>query len=109
MTNKIGPMDQGAVGKVGNKAADTGASDKVSANAPTAGNAAKSQTSTNDTVKLTSAAKLLERLEKTLDALPAVDATRVAEVKTAIESGDYQIDADAIAAAMIRFERSLGE
>ena len=63
-----------------------------------------------DTKRLTAETyRLLERLEKSLADLPAVDATRVAEVKAAIENGDYEIDADAIADAMIRFERSLGE
>ena len=39
------------------------------------------------------------------------DAVRslVSEVKAAIENGEYEIDADAIADAMIRFERSFGE
>jgi flagellar biosynthesis anti-sigma factor FlgM len=41
--------------------------------------------------------------------LPAVDSARVAEIKSAIENGDYQIDSDAIAEAMIRLDRSFGE
>ena len=70
---------------------------------------AASPASSGDTVNLTSSAKLLERLDKTLASLPAVDSERVAEIKAAIENGDYQIDADAIADAMIRLDRSLGE
>ncbi len=65
--------------------------------------------SRGDTVQLTSNAKLLERLDKSLASLPDINEARVAEIKTAIENGDYEIDADAVAAAMLRFERSLGD
>ena len=102
-------MDPSALGKVGNKANDTSASRKVSGDAGASKDTAQSAAPTSDTVELTSSAKLLERLEKTLASLPAVDSNRVAEVKAAIENGEYEIDADAIADAMIRFERSLGE
>ncbi len=102
-------MDPSALGKVGNKAGDTSASRKVSGDTAASRDTAQSAVPTSDTVELTSGAKLLERLEKTLASLPAVDSDRVAEIKAAIENGDYEIDADAIADAMIRFERSLGE
>jgi len=109
MANRIGPMDPSALGKVGNKVSDTGAGRKVSGDSGAAKDASQGQVSANDTVELTSSAKLLERLEKTLATLPAVDSNRVSEVKAAIENGEYEIDADAIADAMIRFERSFGE
>lgn len=109
MANRIGPMDPSAIGKAGGKVNDTGAGQKVSGDSGASKDASQSQVPTSDTVELTSSAKLLERLEKTLASLPAVDSNRVAEVKAAIENGDYEIDADAIADAMIRFERSLGE
>ena len=109
MANRIGPMDPSALGKVGNKVGDTGAGRKVSGDSAISKDAAQQPVATSDTVELTSSAKLLERLEKTLADLPAVDSARVAEVKAAIENGEYEIDADAIADAMIRFERSLGD
>jgi len=109
MTNRIGPMDQGLIGKVGNKVDETSVNRKVSRDSGSTGGLVKDPVSTNDTVELTSSAKLLERLDKSLASLPAVDSTRVAEVKTAIENGQYQIDADAIAEAMIRFEQLLGD
>ena len=109
MANRIGPMDPSALGKVGNKVSDTGGSRKVSDDSAASKETAQSAVPASDTVELTSSAKLLERLEKTLASLPAVDSNRVAEVKAAIENGEYEIDADAIADAMIRFERSLGE
>lgn len=109
MTNRIGPVDQGALGKLGNKVEDTASSSKSGSSTAATGSPAASQAPTNDTVELTSGAKLLERLERTLEALPSVDSARVAEVKAAIENGEYQIDTDAIAEAMIRLERTLGE
>jgi negative regulator of flagellin synthesis FlgM len=102
-------MDQGTIGKLGNKVDETRSSSKVSGDAAAPEKASAAPASANDTVNLTSSAKLLERLDKTLESLPAVDAGRVAEIKTAIENGDYHIDADAIAEAMIRLDRSLGD
>ena len=43
------------------------------------------------------------RLDKALASAPDIDETRVAEIKAAIENGNYEIDADAIADALIRF------
>ncbi len=101
-------MDPSAIGKAGSKVDDSGSTRKVSSDAG-ASRGAQGPASAVDTVELTSSAKLLERLEKTLASLPTVDSARVAEVRNAIENGNYEIDADAIADAMIRFDRSLGE
>lgn len=102
-------MDPNSIGKLGNKVDDAGTSRKVSNDPAVSPGAQTGSKSTSDTVNLTSSAQLLERLEKSLASLPDVDVDRVAEVKLALENGDYQIDADAIADAMIRFERSFGE
>ncbi len=101
-------MDQNPIGKLGSKI-DESANSKAAADPAAAGSPSPKAQQASDTVKLTSGAQLLERLEKTLADLPGVDETRVAEVKAAIENGNYEINADAIADAMIRFERSLGE
>ena len=101
-------MDQGTLGKIGNKVDETRTTSKVSADTA-APEKAPAAASTGDKVNLTDNAKLLERLDKSLASLPAVDAGRVAEIKSAIENGNYQIDADAIAEAMIRLDRSLGD
>jgi negative regulator of flagellin synthesis FlgM len=101
-------MDPGALGKVGGKVEDTSTNRKIHERSGDATNAARTGGATNDTVELTSSAKLLERLDKTLASLPVVDSNRVAAVKAAIENGDYEIDAAAIADAMLRFEQSLG-
>lgn len=102
-------MDQGTLGKIGNKVDETSTSGKVKPSSASQDPAAANAAPTSDTVNLTSSAKLLERLDKTLEALPAVNADRVAEIRNAIESGDYEIDSDAIADAMIRLDRSFGE
>jgi len=102
-------MDQGTLGKIGTKVDEAKTSSKVEPNAPKPEQATATPASSSDTVKLTSSAKLLERLDKTLESLPAVNAERVAEIRNAIESGDYVIDSDAIADAMIRLDRSLVE
>ena len=101
-------MDQGQLGKIGNKVDETRTTSKVSADSA-APDKAPTAAPAKDTVNLTNSAKLLERLDKSLASLPAVDAGRVAEIKSAIENGNYEINADAIAEAMIRLDRSLGE
>ena len=102
-------MDHGILGKVGNKVDETTTGTTVQPNSAAPDKAASKSAGSSDTVNLTSSAKLLERLDKTLAALPTVDLDRVSEIKTAIENGDYEIDADAIADALIRIDRSLGD
>ena len=102
-------MDQGMLGKIGNKVDEAGSSSKVSRERVTPDKAQQSPPSTSDTVNLTNDAKLLAKLDETLASLPVVDGARVAEIKTAIENGDYEINAEAIADAMIRMDRSFGE
>ncbi len=108
MTNKIGPMDPNM--RVGNKIDESRPAERTSTERATADSAAGARPdAAGDTVSLTSGAQLLERLEKTLETLPAVDSQRVDEIRTAIENGDYEIDSQAIADAMLRLERSFGE
>lgn len=109
MTNRIGPVDQGITGKIGSKVDETSTTKTVPGSAAAKDTSNPSSTAQSDTVNLTSSAKLLARLDETLASLPAVNAERVAEIKSAIENGEYQIDSDAIAEAMIRLDRSLAE
>jgi negative regulator of flagellin synthesis FlgM len=102
-------MDQGILGKIGTKVDETSTGKKVSPHSSAAKNSAAQPASSSDTVNLTSSAKLLEQLDNTLKSLPAVNAERVSEVKGAIESGNFEIDSQAIADAMIRLDRSFGE
>ncbi|MEX2257914.1 MAG: flagellar biosynthesis anti-sigma factor FlgM [Woeseia sp.] len=100
-------MTQNLPGKIAeNSSAGT---KKVSATGHAAPGKVASLSSGSDTVALTSSAKLLERLEKTLASLPDIDRSRVEAVKSAIEHGEYQIDADKIAEAMLRTDRQFGE
>ncbi len=101
MASRNGPSNQGLNGKASKEvdaASDIGAIVRESGPA-----------STNESLEPAFSAELLERLEKSLASLPSVDSVRVAEVRAAIENGEYEADPDAIAEAMIRFERSLGE
>ena len=109
MSNRINPMDQGVLGKVGSKVGDTSSTRKVDGSQSTGIQDAAQGASTGDTVELTSSAKLLARLEKTLAAIPDVDASRVAEVKRQIENGEYQIDAGKIAEAMLRMDQEIDD
>lgn len=109
MANKIGPVDHGAVGKVGKKPAEPVADNRISSTRDARGAQRGIAAGAEDTVELTGRAQLLERLEKSLDALSPVDAARVSEIRMAIENGDYKLDSASIAEAMLRFERLLGE
>ena len=101
-------MDQNSISKLGTKVDETRASRTQDSTSARSGLAA-GKAAGGDTVQLTSGAQLLSRLEKTLANSPGVDAAKVAEIKAAIAEGNYEIDSGAIADAMIRFERSLGE
>jgi len=107
MSNRIDPMDQGLLGKIANKAGETDVAKKPDLGTGIKSNEVSHRASSGETVELTSGAKLLERLEKTLASIPDVDSERIAVVKAQIENGDYQIDADKIAAAMLRMDQEL--
>jgi negative regulator of flagellin synthesis FlgM len=61
----------------------------------------------HDTVDVTDAARLMQRVEAILAAAPATDQNRVEEVKRALASGAYEIDPERIAAQVARLERDL--
>ena len=107
MSNRINPVDQGLLGKIGNKVGESSTTKKVDTETSVRGNEVAPQSSTGETVELTAGGKLLERLEKTLASIPEVDRTRVEAVKSQIENGEYQIDADKIAEAMLRLDQEI--
>lgn len=109
MSNRINPVDQGMLGKIGDKLGEAGSAKKVGGNDAAVDKGTEARQSASDTVELTSSAKLLERLDKTLAELSAVDTRRIDAVRSAIESGDYVVDAEKIAEAMMRIDRELGE
>lgn len=108
MSNRINPADHAMLNKINEKAGETGSTRKVGSDTVVSGKEVRQQPATSDTVELTSSAKLLERLEKTLAGMPEINSGRVEAVRTAIESGDYVIDADKIAAALLRTDREIG-
>lgn len=63
-----------------------------------------SSPSTADRVTLTNTASRLQNIEQQLNSASSIDSARVAEVQSAISSGDYTVDADKIADKMLAFE-----
>jgi len=62
---------------------------------------------TADAVTLTATAQMLKALEEKLAAVPEVDSERVAQLREAINAGQYKIDAESTAEKLIDFEKSL--
>jgi negative regulator of flagellin synthesis FlgM len=60
-----------------------------------------------DTVDLTDAARLMQRVETLLAAAPVSSRERVDAIRQAIASGAYSIDPQRIAAQVVRLERDL--
>ncbi|NOZ38515.1 MAG: flagellar biosynthesis anti-sigma factor FlgM [Gammaproteobacteria bacterium] len=60
-----------------------------------------------DKVSLTSTAARLKDIEQRLASQAPVDNDRVKQVKSAINNGEYNVDADRVANKMINFENSL--
>lgn len=70
--------------------------------------AATESTTSSEVVTLTDLAARLQRLTDAVALLPEVDQARVAELKGAIENGDYRIDDAKIADKLTAFEALLG-
>ncbi len=109
MANKIGSVDQAAIGKLGKKASEATADNRVAPDRTALHGRADRMAGAHDTVELTGRAKLLARLETSLDTAASIDEARVDELRSAIENGEYELDAASIADAMLRFERQLGK
>jgi len=62
---------------------------------------------TADAVTLTATAEKLKALEEKLAAVPEVDSERVAQLREAINTGQYKIDAESTAEKLIEFEKLL--
>ncbi len=63
--------------------------------------------STVDTVSLTDTAMKLRSLENVIEPLPVVDSQRVEDIRHAIDSGTYTVDAENIANKLVDQERGL--
>jgi len=69
---------------------------------------ASAQTSqSGDTVTLTDSARSLQKIEEAVAKAPVVNASKVAAVRQAVNSGTYKVDAGRVADKMLQFERGL--
>lgn len=102
-TNSINPAQPGKR----NGGTDSAALDKKAASAnPEAGANKNSAASTSDTVELSSQARTLGTIQQALASLPEVDETRVEQVRQQIADGSYRVDANSIAAGILRDDQS---
>jgi negative regulator of flagellin synthesis FlgM len=60
-------------------------------------------------VQITSTASQLASLGQKLNALPAIDAGRVARISKSLADGSYSISADKIAAGLLQSDRTLAQ
>lgn len=70
-------------------------------------NSSRVSADTADKVSLTSTAARLKDIEQRLASQTSVDNNRVNQMKSAINNGEYNVDADRVANKMIDFENSL--
>ena len=105
MTDKIsGYSTAEPVAPIKGSNSNTVVADKSQGEASAAG---ASTSQTGDTVTLTDSARSLQKIEEAVAKAPIVDASKVAAVKQAVDSGTYQINADRVADKMLQFESGL--
>ncbi len=109
MSNTINPVDQGMHNKISDKSGETSSTQKLELAAPPVRQESRDESRSGDTVQLTDSAKMLERAEKTLADAPVVDSAKIAAVRADIANGDYFIDADKIAEALLRTDMELSK
>lgn len=69
--------------------------------------AGTTDSSSLDTLSLTGAAALMQKLDAAIAATPVVDMARVNRIQQAIENGTYKIDPARVAEKMLEFETAL--
>lgn len=99
MSSKISGIDGGP--------ASPGAGRVSQRNALESGGTAPASSSAPESVHITDVASQLAALEQAVRDLPAVDGTRVATLRTAIEQGTYTVSPDRIADHLLQLEQSL--
>ena len=77
--------------------------------AQTANNSAQVKHVARDSVSLTPQAQQFKELQKKAAAEPAVDQKKIEELKKAITSGDYKVDAEKLMKNMLAYEFDLLE
>jgi negative regulator of flagellin synthesis FlgM len=101
MSNKIDGYGQKPVVVSGGSRAPT--TDRVERTSE-AGSSRRPQ---DDSVTLTDSARQLQKLADAVANSPGMDPARVATLKDAVDRGEYRVDADRVAAKMLRLEREL--
>jgi negative regulator of flagellin synthesis FlgM len=91
-------------------AVGSGASVTRTRDAATGGSSgsASSTADSSSNVHITDSASKLASLEQALRDMPAVNETRVAQLRTAIESGQYTVQPEHVADQLIQMEHTLG-
>ncbi|XQW85795.1 flagellar biosynthesis anti-sigma factor FlgM [Thalassotalea piscium] len=69
--------------------------------------AAQTKVAHKDSVSITPQAKQLTELQKKAQEAPVVDAKKMAQLKKAIESGEYKVNPEKLAASIAKFEFDL--
>ncbi len=100
MANKIGGIDSSPVRTGGDRPVE-----RADLRARTEQGVAASPV--DSSVTLTDAARRLATLERVIAGVPDADLARVAELRSAIESGRYTVDAERIASRLLDLEREL--
>ena len=91
-----------------NRPVQIGTDKKVSSTSDaTTATAAKASVVESSPVRITGQARQLAALEQALSDLPAVNETRVAAIRLAIEQGQYEVNPERIADKLLRTEREL--
>lgn len=96
------------IGGYQNRPVQLGVDKKVSRSEETSvATPATGPATTASPVSITDQAKQLASLQQNLLNLPAIDEGRVAEIRTAIQEGRYQIDPGRVADKLLRMEQEL--
>lgn len=103
MAMNINGLTPGQTGTSKARQNDAGA--EVSAKEPQKGGTESA--SDSDVVQLSDRARVLKSAGETVSKMPEVDQEKVDRIRSAIESGDYKIDHEKLAAAFRRFESEL--
>jgi len=106
MANKISGLSSDPAPIGAGRPANTVRDAATGSAAPAAGSSSSAE---SGDVHITGSASQLARLEQTLRSMPAVDAARVMQARTAIEQGTYTVQPQQVADQLIQLERSLGQ
>lgn len=106
----ITPPGAGNLGPV-DKSSGRGDSSRVERAGSGGGSTGRVERSTagvdDDTVSVSTVARSVAELDASIERSPSLDSERIAELRSAIENGQYRIDAEKLAAAILRLEKDL--